>query len=231
MPIILESLEQGSDEWKLARVGCVTMGKAKALLTGGTGKTRDSYIIEVASELLSGVLSDSINTWDMARGTMLEPYAVDAYEAITGLIVRRVGLGYLDDNRRIAASPDGLTSNGGMEVKCQKPKNHLQTIIAAKNPKQFEAQMQGSMWVFGVDTWDYCSFCPEFEAQPLFILTLNRDEEMIKKISDSAHRAVEEIDEYVRLASIGEPCARVSEICDEAKELIDIMMNKDVEIL
>jgi len=231
MPVILDKMEQGSIEWKLARMGCVTMSKAKALITGGKGKTRETYILEVASELISGVLSESINTWDMARGTMLEPYAAAAYKEITGLDIKHIGLGYLDEDRRIAASPDGLTINGGVEIKCQAPKNHLRTIIEAKNPKQFEAQIQGCMWVLGVDTWDYCSFCPEFKNQPLFIMTMKRDEEIIKTISEAAFSAVEEIDNYVRLAGIGDVSARVSEICDEANELIDIMQNKDVEIM
>lgn len=231
MTIILDHMVQGTPEWLEARVGCVTMSNAKKLLTGGKGLTRTSYIIEVASELASGVLAEKINTWDMTRGTMLEPFAAAAYEATTGLKARHVGLGYLDENRRIAASPDGLTEAGGYEIKCQAPKNHMRTIVEAKNPKQFTAQMQGCMWIFGVDSWDYCSFCPEFEALPLFILTVKRDEEMIKKISDAAHLAVEEIDEYVRHANDGVVSQQVADICDNAIELIDVMTNKEVEIL
>ena len=230
-PIILNHMEQGSDEWRLARMGCVTMSKAKNLLTGGKGVTRETYIIEVASELISGQLAENISTWDMERGIMLEPYAVRAYESLTGLEVQTIGLGYLNEDRRIAASPDGLTMIGGMEVKCQKPKNHLKTIIEAKNPKQFEAQMQGCMWVFDVDTWDYCSFCPEFNEQPLFILTMRRNEEMIKAIEDAAHKAVEGIDNYVRIASAGRASEELKEICAEANELIDIITGKDVGIL
>jgi predicted phage-related endonuclease len=229
MTVILDYIEQGSDEWLQARLGRITMSNADKLLTGGKGVTRMSYIIDVASEIASGVPSEKVNTWEMARGTLLEPFARQAYEAHTGLKVKQVGLGYLDENRRISASPDGLTIDGGMEIKCQGAKAHLRTIIDAKNPKKFTPQIQGSMWVFETETWDYCSFCPEFKTMPLFVMRVNRDEEIIKQIQDSALKAVFEVDEYVKLAR-EEPNETINAICNEAIELIDIMQNKEVEI-
>jgi hypothetical protein len=235
MTIILEHMEQGSEEWLNARVGCITMSNAKKLISKGRGDapsaTRATYIAEVASEKVSGVLADRINTWDIIRGNTLEPFARDAYKAITGLDVKEIGLGYLDENRRIAASPDGLTANGGVEIKCQAPKNHMKTIMEAKNPKQFEAQMQGCMWVFGTDTWDYCSFCPEFANKPLVIITAHRNEEMVKQIEEAAHSAVEEVDEYIKAAGDGQVSSLVTNLCLEAIELMDILQNKEVEIL
>ncbi len=176
MTVILEHMEQGSPEWLDARVGNITMSNADKLLTGGKGVTRQSYIIDVASEIVSGVPASQVKTWEMERGNLLEPYAREAYKARTGIEVQQVGLGYLNENKRISASPDGLRPNGGMEIKCQGPKAHLRTIIDAKNPKKFAAQMQGCMWVFDVEYWDYCSFCPEVKDLPLFIMTLERDE-------------------------------------------------------
>jgi len=229
MTVILDHIEQGTDEWYQARLGRITMSNADKLLTGGKGVTRTSYIIDVASEIVSGLPSEKVNTWDMARGTLLEPFAREAYEAQTGLSVKQVGLGYLDENRRISASPDGLTIDGGMEIKCQGAKAHLRTIIDAKNPTKFTPQIQGSIWVFDTDTWDYCSFCPEFKTMPLFVMRVKRDEEIIKQIQDSALKAVFEVDEYVKLART-EPNESINQICHRAIELIDIMQNKEVEI-
>lgn len=234
--IVLDALEQGSPEWLAARIGCITMSNAKLLLTGGKGVTRDSYIMSVASEVMTGVPAERINTWDMERGTLLEPYAADAYEAMTGFNLRKVGLGYLNSDKRISASPDGLKMAngvviGGVEIKCQAPKNHMKTILSAKSPDQFKAQKQGNMWVFGVEEWDYCSFCPEFKAQPLVIIPAARDNEMIARIEESALKAVKEVDEYVRLAGLGHINDRIIDICAEAVELIDIMQNKEPEIL
>ena len=228
MPIIIEDMEQGSQEWLIARLGLITMSHAKDLLTGGSGVTRTNYIISVASEVISRVGAYQVSTWDMQRGNLLEPFAVQAYEAYTDSEVQRVGIVYLDEMKRISASPDGFRQGEkhGLEIKCQAPKNHMKTIIESTNPKQFMAQIQGSMWVTGYDKWDYCSFCPEFKTAPLFIKTIERDEAMISKIKESALQAVLEVDEYVKLAQ-GYTSPEIDLICAEAIELTDIMQNKE----
>lgn len=232
MTVVMEHMEQGSQEWHDARCGRITMSNAKKLITGGKGATRTTYLIEVASEILTGIPAESISTWDMARGSALEPYALEAYKSQTGREVRQVGLGYLDDMKRIAASPDALwtSGTGGTEIKCQKVKKHMQTIVEMKNPKQFEAQMQGCMWVFGVEEWDYCSFCPEFKAMPLVVISKKRDEEIIKRISDSAHLGLEEIDKYVEMAS-GKINEEIKLICRDALDLLDVLNDREVDIL
>ena len=231
MPIIVKDLIQGSDEWLQARVGMITMSNAKQLLTAGKGVTRTTYIIGVAAEKMTGVPAEKINVWDMERGNLLEPFARAAYEAYTDCEIEEVGLVYLDEDKRVSASPDGFRKgeSHGLEIKCQAPKNHMKTIIESTNPKQFIAQIQGSMWVTGYDKWDYCSFCPEFKDAPLFVMTVKRDEEMIAKIKESALLAVTEVDEYVKQAK-GYTSPEIDEICREAIELTDIMQNKEPEI-
>ena len=125
MTVILESMEQGSTSWLKARVGCITMSNAGLLLAGGKGLTRSGYILDVASELASGQLADRPKTFDMQRGNLTEPYAVDAYELHTGHKVQRVGLGYLNEDKRIAASPDGLVDDKGVEIKCPNFFSHV----------------------------------------------------------------------------------------------------------
>jgi hypothetical protein len=234
MTVILKHFEQGSPEWLEARMNCVTMSNAKYLISKGRGKepsvTRQTYIAEIASQIISGVLAEKVNTYDMERGNILEPFARSVYEDITGVEVETVGIGYLNDERRIAASPDGLMPNKGVEIKCQAPKNHMKTLMAMKNPKQFEAQMQGCMWVFDVDEWDYCSFCPEFEKMPMVIIPAKRDEEIVKKIEAESHKAVEEIDELVKLAGHGSFSQFVAEVCYEALDTVDLAFNKEPEI-
>lgn len=238
--IILDHMEQGSPEWKNARCGRITMSNAQTMLTKGRGNqpsvTRQKYLYEVASEIITGVPAESVNTWDMARGNVLEPYALQAYKARTGYKVKTVGLGYLDEMKRVSASPDGLVvgDNGeyvrGVEIKCQKPKNHMQTIMDARNPDKFAAQMQGGMWVFGLDHWDYVSFCPEFEAHPLFIFTMFRNEEMINEISRQVALGLEEIDEFVRQAWDGRTQDDIFDICADAISAVEILRSDNVDM-
>lgn len=203
---IIDSMDQGSPAWLQARIGCVTMSNAKKITAGGEGLTRDTYLAEVASEIITGVPAERYNSWDMLRGTMLEPFALRAVETVLDESIRRVGLVYLDERRRISASPDGLIMatpteiEVGVEVKCQCPKKHMLTILAEKNPAQFEMQLQGSMWVCGTARWLYVSFCPEFKERPLVILSAERDEAMICKISMAAEEGVAEVDRLVAAA-------------------------------
>ena len=229
--VILESMLQGSDEWKDARRGRITMSKAKALTTGGKGLTRTSYLIDVASEIITGVTAETFKSWKMERGNILEPFARDAYKAHTGNEISQVGLGYLNKERRISGSPDGLGVNLGMEIKCQDPKKHLATIINGFEPKEFDPQIQGSMWIFEKECWEYVSFCPEFPEQPIFIHRVYRDEEMIKRIEESALKGVEEIDDFVKRGRFSTTNKQIAEICEAALETIEALSYNEPEFI
>lgn len=235
-PIILEKMVQGSIEWHDARRNCITMSNAKALVSKGRKKgepsvTRRSYLVSVASEIITGVTAETFKSWAMERGNILEPYARNAYRELTGLEVREVGMGYLNSDRRISGSPDGLGSSHGMEIKCQLPKNHLNSIVNGFEPKEFDPQMQGNMWIFDKEWWEYVSFCPEFPEQPIFIHRVNRDEEMIKAIRDSALAGVEEIDEFVRKGRDFKPSRVIQGICKDALEEIEALSYNEPEFV
>jgi len=230
MTIIKRKLEQGTEEWKNARVGCITMSNAKAMLTAGNGVTRRNYLLDVASEMASGVLIGNINTIDIARGNLLESYARRVYEEIKGVIVEEVGIGYLNKDMRVAASPDGLIKDGGVEIKCPNPKAHMRTIAAGEAPKEYVPQMQGCMWVFGVNKWDYVSFCPQFGEKPIHIITQYRDDEIIKKLESSVMKGIEEIDEFIELAKDRYSDA-VYEICEQSIFALNELYDVEPEII
>lgn len=227
--IIMDKLQQGSTEWLNERIGNVTMSNAKSLIAGGQGKMRQTYIESVASEIITGSCGDNYKSYDMMRGNVLEDYARKAYEISTGDTIKEIGLGYLNKAKRISASPDGLVFDGGeikkgVEIKCLKPKNHIQFILAQKDPKEFMAQMQGCMWIFGVDEWDFVSYCPEFGGSALAIISAKRDEAMIKKISTAALSAVTEIDKIVVIArAINNN--KIHKINVDALEAIDLIFD------
>ncbi len=231
--IILDELEQGSQEWLDARCGRITMSKAQEMLTGGKGKTRESYLFNVASEIVSGVPADTYQSWKMERGNLLEPFARRAYEAVTGEAVKTIGLGYLDSTERVSASPDGLIElwgaiDGGAEIKCRSPKEQLRSITLGVDKKAIP-QIQGCMWLFDVEWWDSVSFCPEFATQPIFISRVYRDKEMIKALEDSINRGLDEIQEHIKSVKANENAAALK-ICSEALTMLDYLKNEEPEI-
>ncbi len=233
--VIIEHMPQGSPQWLEARRGCITMSHAKDLITKGRKKgepsqTRLSYLISVASEIITGVSADTFKSWEMEKGNLLEPQAREAYMELTGYDIQEVGLGYLNSERRISGSPDGLGIDRGMEVKCQQPKNHLKTIVNGFDPKEFRPQMQGNMWVFDKKYWDYVSWCPEFKDQPIFIYTVERDEEMIAEIRESALKGIKEIDAFVEKGLFKTSNDKIESIRQFSLEMIETFKNVEPEI-
>jgi len=202
-PAILSHIEQGSDEWFSARCGVVTASNFKAVMTGGGGKTRLNYMRRLRDEIVTGCPTPpSYQSAAMERGCDLEPQARDAYGSASGLDVREVGIVFLDEDRRVAASPDGLIGmEGGLEIKCPLPHNHTKYLHEGCVPKQYIPQVQGCLWVTGRDWWDFVSYAPEIaDDSHMMICRITRDEDYIKTLRDKVLRFVEELDGFVQAA-------------------------------
>lgn len=189
---IMTEFKQQTDQWYAIRNGRITMSAAKALLTKGNGITRMTYLQEVAAEILAGPSKDHYQSYDMLRGIELEPYAIKAYEAHTGVAVKRVGF-VLADDERIGCSPDGFAQSRIVEIKCPLPKHHMRYLDKDQAIRDHGAQLQGMAWVCNVDHVDLVSFCPWVKSMPLIIHEMERNEETIKAIEESALRGADEI--------------------------------------
>lgn len=227
---ILDHFEQGSLEWAQARCGKITMSHAKELLTGGKGKTRESYLLDVVAERLSGQPIDGYQSIDMQRGNFLEDYARRAVEAALGLKIRTVGL-VLHDDERIACSPDGLVDDGpGLEIKCPRPRQHLRNLVA-DGWRDSEAQIQGNIWVCDRDDWFFASFCPWVTGYPLYIRLIKRDDDSIGKLERSAIEGADYVDSMAECAAAGPIHKGLSDISAEAKAAWDSMSAEKSDVI
>lgn len=197
--MILAHIEQGSDEWFAARCGVVTASNFKAVMTGGRGKTRLNYMRRLRDEIVTGrPAPPTYQSAAMERGCKLEPRARDVYTEKSGHDVREVGIVYLDEDKRIAASPDGLIGlEGGLEIKCPLPHNHMKYVQDGVVPTQYVPQVQGNLWVTGRDWWDFVSYAPEIANDShIMIHRVYRDESYIRRLRDEVLRFVEELDGF-----------------------------------
>jgi len=149
----------------------------------------------LAAERVSGVPADSYVSYDMQRGTFLEPVALESLSLATDIKWQRVGL-VKTDCERIGASPDALSSDGGAEIKCPAPKKHVANIIG-DGMDEYMPQVQGCMWVCERDHWWIASYCPQVLGNPLHYVRVDRDESMISKIRDASLSAADEVDSMV----------------------------------
>ncbi|QLB44372.1 YqaJ viral recombinase family protein [Mannheimia pernigra] len=180
--IILEC-EQGTEEWLTARLGIPTATGISSIVTpnGKKSSAYNAYLAELVAESIEG-LSETFKSDSMERGNRLEPQARMAYEFETGNDVVQVGGVYLNSDKDLMISPDGLIPNlkKGLEIKCPKMKTHIKYLLEGGVPTEYIIQVQAALWVTGYETWDFVSYCPEYEKQTLYIYTAQRDPVLMK---------------------------------------------------
>jgi hypothetical protein len=164
--MITHTAEQGTSEWFKARLGIPTASKFGDILTSQAkpAAAQKKYMNTLLAEYLTGNREETPQSYWMQRGTELEPMARNYYEFCTGIEVRESGFVTTDDGM-VGGSPDGLTDVGGIEIKCPSPAVHVEYLLSGKCPAAYVPQVQGLMWLFGAEHWDFVSYHPDFGKQ------------------------------------------------------------------
>lgn len=197
--LITLDCEQGSEEWLAARLGIPTATGFENIVTA-TGKKSASYIKYMAELIEESILGggDTFKSSFMERGNQLEPQARAAYEFLTGNDVIQVGGVYLNEDREVMVSPDGLIPNlkKGLEIKCPKMSTHIRYLLEGGVPAEYVIQVQANLWVTGYETWDFVSYCPEYQKQTLYLFTAARDEKLMKAFDEHIPQFVKTLKAY-----------------------------------
>jgi hypothetical protein len=175
--------EQRSDEWFRLRMGIPTAsGFDKVQATGKTkkdSKTRSTYMLKLAGEIITGEPMESFTNAHMERGQRMEPDARELYAFMTDTEVEPVG--FIRDGDK-GASPDGLIGEHGLlEIKTTLPHLLIPLLLSGDAPPEHTAQVQGQLWVADRQWCDLVVYWPKM---PLFIKRIERDEGYINKLSD-----------------------------------------------
>lgn len=167
--IVRKNLEQGSEEWFRARLGCATASAASKIITS-TGKlsaSRVGYAREIALEC--EIASQGFKGNDATEhGNYWEPYARAHFERVQNVKVQEVGFVTRED-RIIGCSPDGLIADedgnwvAGLEIKCPfNASKHIDYLLDGGVPTAYKAQVHWSMAITGLP-WYFMSFLPNPE--------------------------------------------------------------------
>lgn len=195
---IIESIEQGSQEWLELRLGKVTASKFSDVMTNGRGgkpsATAKSYMIKLVAEILRGEPMPFFENEAMRWGTETEPQARAMYELKNNVDVKEVA--FVELNDFVGVSPDGLVGHDGLlEIKCPTTETQIKRFLDNTGlPKEYDAQVQGQLWVTGRDWCDFVSFDPRIDVEASYIQTrVYRDEEYIAKLEEKVTAFVEEM--------------------------------------
>ena len=203
--MIILDCEQYSEEHIDARLGIPTASQYSRIITA-TGKPSASaqeYMYELAREAITRQPTQKYQSFDMEEGHRKEPLARNYFEYIHDIDVRQVGLIYKDEQKRFAASPDGLLDGSGLEIFCPKFATHMVNVNDPKNAVKRAGkiqQIQGSLLISGFDYWWFCSYWPPEDkpAVDQVVFKVHRDEEFISKLEAELDRFTIELASVVK---------------------------------
>lgn len=199
------AMQQGSLDWFRARMGIPTASEFQAIMTKGRGgadsKTRRTYMLKLAGEILTGEPADTFQSEHMLRGQALEDEARDWYALRTDAELERIGFVRAElEHGAAGASPDSLVNDDGLlEVKTKLPHLHIAGLLEGALPDEHKAQIQGQLWLTGRAWCDYLSYWPRL--RPL-VIRVPRDEAYIAELATQVS---------VFLAELRDVVARVRE--------------------
>lgn len=209
-------ITQGTPEWHSLRNGKATgsnIYKLRAKIKAGWAASRDEYKTQLVLERVTGKPTEFFVSGPMKDGTEREPIARAAYCQLFDKEIAEVA--FIDHPliSMSGSSPDGLIvgSNGGIEIKCQQPKGHLEVLKGAPIPTAHMQQMQWLMACAGLDFVDYINFNPDFpEHLQLKCRTVERDAMLIAQMEEDVAAFLDEVatdEQFLRNLNLDERLA------------------------
>lgn len=204
---IIRDIVQGTDEWKNLRLGKVTASKLSDVISKGRGsatsKTRESYMLQLAAERLTGEPEDSFSSKHMEWGNECEPQARSMYEFVSGNDVEEVA--FIKHSDYFGVSPDGLVGDDGLlEIKCPKTTTQLARFLKCEFPSEYKAQVQGQLFASGRKWCDFVSFDPRISGPAqYFCIRVERDENYIAELEMKINEFSNELNELMEKLTNG----------------------------
>jgi putative phage-type endonuclease len=197
------NIEQGSDEWKQARLGHVTASNMADVMSKGKGTAeavgRYKYKVKLVAERLTQTSGESFTNAAMEWGIEQEQFACIEYEAFRNVFVERTGFWVHPEIQWLGVSPDRLVGDEGLiEVKCPNTTTHLGYLFENKIPSDYYKQIQCQLWVTGRQWCDFVSYDPRLpKRNQLLIVRAERDEKLIKEMETETLQFLGEVNQLI----------------------------------
>jgi putative phage-type endonuclease len=199
--MILYNIDQHSEAWHEARCGRITGTRFKNLMSKESTASYTDLITNIACEIITGRAEETYVNANMESGLETEPEARKEYETVFGVEIKLIGFIIPDEDNKyhnwIGISPDGLTSDNGLiEIKCPLMKTHFEYIEENRLPPEYRYQVQGQLFVTGLD---YCDFISYVEGMKLFVVRVYPDKELFAEFEQRLDKAIIQIQNKIEV--------------------------------
>ncbi len=189
--MIIHDCEQMTLEWIRLHFGIPTAACLDQLLTPEfelrKGEMPKTLVYKkVAEKIQNRPLIDlSQSSFMMEQGMIVEEEARPWFELEYDKKVRKIGFITTDDGR-IGCSPDGLIEGEdcGLEIKSPAAHTHVKYLVNGVLPKEYVAQVYGSMFVTGFKKWKFVSYRRGF---PALVLEIQWNQKAMDQIAQAVY--------------------------------------------
>lgn len=185
---IYREIEQNTEEWLKIRVGRITGSEFYLLMKKGRGSEWSQqalgYAYQVAAERITGLNDDLIygNRYT-DYGHQQEEVAREKLEIELLTTIEQVG--FIDKvTGKIGCSPDGLTSDSLIEIKCLQGKKFLKICNENEPIEEHRLQTLFNMWVSEKER-GYLVYFNDYFPSPFKIFEYKKEDftrEMINRV-------------------------------------------------
>ncbi len=213
----IHDCQQGTLEWTKLHFGIPTASGLDNLLTPEfelrKGELPKTYVYKKVAEKLQGrpLIDLSASSFMLEQGMIVEEEARPWYALEYDAQIRQVGFITTDDGR-FGCSPDGIIDRYednpecGIEIKSPAAHTHVKYLVNGVLPKEYVAQVYGSMFATGFKRWMFVSYRRGFPALVLEIQWNAQAMGMIAVAIDSFHsefdRAMQRISNITKLREL-----------------------------
>jgi len=199
---------QRTPEWIAARMGLITASRFADAMANPETKRYQNYRDELVDQRIGLInFSNYFEKPWFKHGKEMEPRAIAAYAFFAGGLYPDAEIVAMPEfikhpKYRAGCSPDvallkAAKVAGGCELKCRADATAYWKAINGPIESVYKPQVQGAMWVTGLDWWHYGNYCEDerltiekrFHVEPI-----KRDDAYIARIEEAVLRLDAEVE-------------------------------------
>lgn len=197
-------VKQGSLEWRILRLGCLSASNADKIVAKRDSEGRQSYMASLIDQVISCEVDDSPSFKQTEFGKLYEPAARDALSVALGFVeIKELPFMYMDESMRAGVSPDGLFDNTIVELKVPYDGANFAKFAAFDGMKKsWRWQCQFQLWATGASRHIMAQYNPRIKlCDNLYYGETLQSDDDFKTLSDAVPQFIADMDKA--LASLG----------------------------